>query len=191
MKYIKQLREHFLTQPVFSIRDVKTYLSQSKISRQYVHTLLHHLLKRNELTRITKGFYTLKNDPNVLSFAFSPSYHCLQDALSIHNLWDQETNTVLVTPRKVRTGARQILGTNVIFRRIKRSMFFGFDFVKYYDLWIPVSDIEKTLIDFFYFNEPLDKRTIKEILKKIDKKKLKKYLKKVPSRVEKKINQLI
>lgn len=69
-------------------------------------------------------------------------------------------------------------------------MFFGFEQVKYYDDWISVSDPEKTLIDFIYFKEPLDKTTLKEIKKKIDKKKLKEYLKKVSKKVKEKIKKM-
>lgn len=191
MKYIKGVREHFSKQPVFSIRDVRVFLKRQGISRQYVHTLLNHLLKRKELNRITRGIYTFRDDPAVLSFAFRPSYHGLQDALSLRNLWEQETNAVLITPRKVRTGVREFFGAKAIIRGINRRMFFGYDSVKHYDLWIPVSDIEKTLIDFAYFDEPLDRKTLQAIKRKIDRKKMAAYLKKVPRNARRKVTALI
>ncbi|MFH1224315.1 MAG: type IV toxin-antitoxin system AbiEi family antitoxin domain-containing protein [Candidatus Diapherotrites archaeon] len=191
MKYIKGFREHFSKQPVFSIRDVRVFLKRQGISRQYVHTLLNHLLKRKELNRITRGIYTFRGDPAVLSFAYRPSYHCLQDALSLRNLWEQETNAILITPRKVRTGVREFFGAKAIIRRVNRRMFFGYDSVKHYDLWIPVSDIEKTLIDFAYFNEPLDGKTLQAIKRKIDRKKMRAYLKRVPQRTRMRVALLL
>ena len=51
------------------------------------------------------------------------------------------------------------------------------------------SDIEKTLIDFFYFNEPLQKEVFEEIKKSVDKKKLSDYLEKCSSSLRKKIGK--
>ena len=51
-------------------------------------------------------------------------------------------------------------------------MFFGFQPLKFYDAWLPVSTPEKTLIDFVYFRQPLPKEALEELLKKIDGKKL-------------------
>lgn len=191
MKYIKEFRKHFSTFPVFSIKDAKIFLSGKKISIEYLYLLINNLLKRGEMFRITRGIYTFKKDPSVITFAFSPSYHALQDALSIHNLWEQETNTIIVTPLHVRTGIRELFGATVIIRRIDRSMFFGFEMVKHLDSWLPVSDVEKTLIDFAYFKEFLDKKTLKEMKRRIDKKKLENYLKKVPKETRKRVEEIL
>jgi len=115
----------------------------------------------------------------------------LQEALSLRNLWEQETNPVIVTPRKVRPGLRQIMGSNVLVRRIDRAMFFGFDLIKYYDLWLPVSDAEKTLIDFIYFKEHLPKPAFEELMARIDKKKLDSYLKKCNPRTRKQVREFL
>ncbi|MDP2973443.1 MAG: hypothetical protein Q8N60_00180, partial [Candidatus Diapherotrites archaeon] len=82
-------------------------------------------------------------------------------------------------------------GANVLVRRINRKMFFGFDLIKYYEHWLPVSDIEKTLVDFFYFKEPLSKETLEEIKQKLEKKKLNQYLKKCSPALGKKIKKAI
>jgi hypothetical protein len=37
------------------------------------------------------------------------------------------------------------MNTNVYLRRIDKKYFFGYDFIKYYDIEIPVSDIEKNI----------------------------------------------
>jgi len=69
-------------------------------------------------------------------------------------------------------------------------MFFGFDFVSYSGMFVPVSDIEKTLIDLVYFREPLSKEVLKELNKRIDQKKLKKYLSRAPRYVREKLVKL-
>ncbi|MDD5163273.1 MAG: hypothetical protein PHD95_03635 [Candidatus ainarchaeum sp.] len=191
MKYTKELRQHFSKKPVFSVRDIKNFFSKKKISSKYVNVLLNHLLKRKEIFRIAKGTYSFGTDPNVIAFAIQPSYFGLQDALSLHGFWNQGTIPILITPRKIRPGLRKVAGTNVLVRRISRKMFFGIEMIKYSDFWIPISDSEKTLIDFFYFNEPLDRQTRKKMLKKTNKKKLSGYLKKTSKKTRKKINKFL
>jgi predicted transcriptional regulator of viral defense system len=190
MKYAKELRQHFSKKPVFSVRDINNFFSKKKISSNYANVLLNHLLKREEIFRIARGTYSFCTNPNVVAFAIQPSYFGLQDALSLHSFWNQGTIPILITPRKIRPGLRKVVGTNVLVKRISRKMFFGIEMIKYSDFWIPVSNPEKTLIDFFYFNEPLDRQTLKKILKKINKKKFSEYLKKTPEKTRKKIKKL-
>ena len=64
-------------------------------------------------------------------FGFSPFYYGLEDALSLRNVWEQETNPVIITPRTVRVGIRKFEGRHFVVRRIDRSMFFGYTFVDY------------------------------------------------------------
>ena len=185
-KYAKEVREHFKTAPAFTITDLRVFLGESGISKEYLHLLVHHLLARGELKRISRGVYTLRDDAQVVGFGFNPFYYGLQEALSLRNLWEQETNPVVITPRNVRNGLRQFQGANYVVRRINRRMFFGFETVRYGDFWIPVSDVEKTLIDFVYFRQPpLSAETIAEIKSKLDWKKLDVYLKRCPAWVKK------
>jgi predicted transcriptional regulator of viral defense system len=190
MNYTKKAREHFEKKNVFTIRDLKNFLPK-KINKNYHYLLIHNLLEKKEITRLTRGVYTFKKDAETIGFAFFPFYYGLQDALSIHGLWEQETNPVIITPRKVRTGIRNIMDSNVLVRKISRKMFFGFKPNKIGEYWVPVSDIEKTLIDLIYYKEPVSPETIKEINKRINKKKLKEYLKKTPEKTRKKINQVL
>lgn len=172
--YLNKLREFLKKTPVFRAKDVELVVK----NRNYSYLALHNLVKRGEIRRVTKGWYSIYDDPIVSVFCFKPAYIGLQEALSLHKLWEQETNVIIVTARKVRTGIREFLGNNVILHKIDQKYFFGFDYVKYGDLFIPVSDMEKTLIDLIYFNEIPGEDIIKEIKRKIEKEKLKKYLKK-------------
>ena len=185
MKYIKGIREHFGQALVFTIRDLKIFISNQGASDNYANLLIHNLMEKNEIHRITRGVYTFQDDAIVSGFAFSPFYYGLQNALSIRNIWEQETNPVVITPRKVRTGLRTIMDTNVLVRKIQRKMFFGFDLIKHYDYWIPVSDVEKTLIDFVYFKEPISEESLGEMKKRIRKDVLEKYLNKCPKQTRK------
>jgi len=185
--HLNKLKEFMKKTPVFRIKDVEIITNNKK----YAYLLIHNLVKRGEIKKITKGWYSLHDDPSVTVFCFKPSYIGLQEALSFHGLSEQETNTVIVTTRKVRTGVRELLNSNVILHKIDQKYFFGFDYVKYNDFFIPVSDVEKTIIDLVYFNEIPDKKIIERIRKNIDKEKLEKYLRKYPSKFRNKVKRLL
>jgi len=191
MKYIDLVRTHFRVRTIFTIKDVKRLLSQKGISLNYTYVLMNHLTKKGEIKKITRGAYTFKEEIEVVGFAFSPFYYGLQEALSLRNLWEQEVNPVVITPRKIRQGVRKFLGNNYLIKRVNRSMFFGFEMIKYYEFWIPVSDVEKTLIDFVYFKQALQKETIEEIKQQIRDEILFGYLKRVPKWVKKRVLKLL
>lgn len=191
MKYLKELRREFAKKPFFTIRDLKVFLQNKRISNSYLFVLIHNLSKSGELKRIARGFYSFQEEIEVVGFAFSPFYYGLQEALSLRNLWEQETNPVIITPRRVRVGVRGFAGRNFLVKRIERKMFFGFETLKYYDFWIPVSDAEKTLIDFVYFREHLPKEALKEIKTKIRPVVLKNYLKKCSKKLAEKVQNLL
>ncbi|MDD5337349.1 MAG: hypothetical protein PHS02_02600 [Candidatus ainarchaeum sp.] len=191
MKYVRQLREHFRNAPAFTINDVKVFLRSKGISSGYVHLLLHNLAAKGEIGKISRGTYTFSDDAQTVGFAFRPFYYGLQEALSIRNLWEQETNPVVITPRSVRSGVRTFQGGNFLVKRISRRMFFGFELLKYGNFWIPVSDVEKTLIDFAYFRQPLSRETAQEMGKKLRMKVLRAYLRRCPVWVGKKVLESI
>jgi len=173
--------------PAFRARDVELIVGD----RAYALLLLHNLARRGEIHRVTRGWYSRLDDPIVSVFAFKPSYLALQEALSLHGLWEQETNPVLLTPRPLRTGARGVMGSTVILRRIEGRRFFGFDYMSYDGLAVPVSDVEKTLIDLAYFGETPDEDVLAEIRKRCDLEKLRKYLGAYPRPFGRKVLALI
>lgn len=187
VKYLKEVREFFEKTPVVNVRDIRL-ITQRK---DYTYQLLRNLVKQGEINRVTRGYYTTYGDPVVAVFCFRPAYLGLQEALSIHNLWEQETNVVIVTVKKVRVGVREILGTNVVLHRIDPKYFFGFELIRYGDFYVPVSDLEKTLIDLVYFNELPDKEVIRRIRERADLRKLNQHLKTYPKRIKQKVLDLI
>jgi predicted transcriptional regulator of viral defense system len=173
-KYLKKIKE------LFKISHVVDFSSIQRIIRKkpYAKQLIKNLIKKGEIKKIAKGFYTARDDPSVAVFCFKPAYLGLQDALSFHDLWEQETIPVILTSRKVRQGIRKIMGTNVLIRRLDAKYLFGYDYYRQGDIYLPYSDIEKTLIDMVYFKEKLDEEVIRNI--KINMKKLDLYLKRYP-----------
>lgn len=177
MKHIDDVRKYINKTPVFDTRSVARLVGD----KEYAYVLLNNMIKSGEIERLTKGYYTVYEEPSLFVYCIKPAYIGLQDAMSLRNLWEQETVTVIITARRVRIGTREIFGNNVTIRRISPKHFFGYDYIKYGEFLLPVSDVEKTFIDMVYFNE-IRKGTAQLFKKKIDIKKLREYLRKYDKR---------
>ena len=183
IKYIDKIRKFFKDSPVVSIASLKKFIGEK--NNKYIYLIINKMLKKNEMKKITKGYYSIYEDPSLAVFCFKPAYLGLQDALSFHNLWEQETNPVIITSRKIRRGVRKVFTHNVVFKKIDSKYLFGFNYEKCGDFYFPYSNIEKTFIDMVYFRNNLDKETLKNIKERINRKKLNLYLKVYPKRFKK------
>ncbi len=177
VKHTDNVRRVLGGTPVFSAGDVARLVGD----KRYAHVLLHNLVKQGELYRIMKGWYSWEDDPTLAVFCFRPAYIGLQAALSEHNLWEQETNPVIVTTRRVRTGERSVFGQPVIVHTIDPQYFFGFSLLDRDGYMLPVSNPEKTLIDLVYFNETPGTDIMEQIKERIDEETLSLYLERYPS----------
>ncbi len=186
-KYQKKIIELFEKSPIVSYNSIKRIIKNPDYTKQ----LIRNLVLKNKIKKVAKGFYTIREDPSLIVYCFKPSYLGLQDALSVHELWEQETIPIIITSRKARQGLRKINETNVLLRRINKKYLFGFDYIKQGDLYFPYSDIEKTFIDMVYFKEKLNDETLKNIKKKVNKEKLRKYLRIYPKKIRTKVLRVI
>lgn len=188
-KYMKEIEALFAKSPVVSYDSIDKIIKNKRKVRQYAKKVIHYLLLKNRIKRLSKGYYTTRDETSLAVFAFQPAYLGLQDALSFHNLWEQEAIPIIITTRRVRPGIRKVLGQNILIRRIDKKYFFGIQYYLEEDLNIalPISDIEKTLIDTIYFNQNLDEELIKAFRKRIDKKILNSYLKKYPKKIRNRV----
>jgi hypothetical protein len=179
MKYIRYVRERFSKPdfPAFSISDLKLFLKSKHISNDYLHLMVHNLMYNKELKRITGGIYTFHNDAIVVGFAFKPFYYGLENALSMRGLSDQGANYTVMTSRNVRAGIRNFQGRNYRIQKIKKEFMFGYGLINYGNFWVPVSDVEKTVIDMIYFDDHIRKELWPSILSSLNLKGLKEYLK--------------
>lgn len=175
-KYIQDVENLFKKSPVVNFKSIEMIVNKRKNVKEYAKQLTRNLILKSKIKRVTKGFYTSKDNISISVFCFKPAYLGLQDALSFHNLWEQETIPVIITARKIRAGIRSIMGSNVLIRRISKKYIFGFDYYNHDNIYLPYSDLEKTLIDMVYFNEKLNKEILKKFKEKIDIKKLNLYL---------------
>ncbi len=182
-KHLRRIEALFAKSPVVEFSSVKRIIGDEG----YALLLVHNLLKSGRIKRLGKGSYTSRDNPELMALSLKPAYLGLQDAISLHRIWEQETIPVMITSRKVRTGIRDVIGTNVLIRRMDKKLIFGFDYVEENGLYLPYSDVEKTFIDMVYFRERMDESALKEFRKRIDEKKLAGYLKHYPKKFREKV----
>lgn len=186
-KYQEQIMDLFNKSPVVSFNSIQRIINKTSKSSQYAKQLIRNLVLKNKVKKITKGYYTTLDDPSLLVFCIKPAYLGLQDALSINNLWEQETIPIILTSRKVRQGIRKIFNTNVLVRKVNKKYVFGISYKKHDNFYLPYSDIEKTFIDMIYFKEKLSPETLNLLKNKLNKKTLNSYLKKYPIMIKKRV----
>lgn len=189
-KYLAEIEKLFRKSPVVDRKSIELIVEHKK-NNQYVKQLIKRLVDKGKIKRISKGFYTIYNEPSLAVFYFKPAYLGLQDALSFHELWEQETIAVILTARRIRQGIRKINDSNVLVRRIDKKYFFGFEYYKNGNFHFPYSDIEKTFIDMVYFKQKLSEEALNNIRKRIDVGKLKKYLRFYPMKFKKRVMEYI
>lgn len=190
-KYLKDVEALFSKSPVVSYSSIEKVVAHRKGVRQYVKRLVHYLTISGRIKRLAKGCYTTLDDVSLAVFCFKPAYLGLQDALSFHNLWEQETIPVIITSRKVRPGVRTVLGKNVMVRRIGKKYYFGIEYSKQEKAALPYSDVEKTFLDMVYFREKISSELLAAFKKRLDRKKLKAYLKAYPKRLRQRITSCL
>jgi len=190
-KYLKKIEDLFKKSPVVDAKSISRIIRNKKNIKQYNKQLIRNLILKGKIKRLTKGFYTIHDEASLAVFCFSPAYLGLQDSLSFYDLWEQETIPIIVTTRKVRQGIRKILGMNILIRRLDKKYFFGLEYEKYGDFYVPISDIEKTFIDMVYFRQRIDRDLIKNFKNKINKKKLNSYLQKYSKIIKKQVLNLL
>lgn len=180
--YLKKIEMLFDKSPVVDFKSIERVIGAKKKSR-YAKLLISNLIKKGRIKKVGKGVYTKFSENSLAVFAFTPAYLGLQSSLSFHDLWEQETVPVILTTKSARVGIRSVMDSNILVRKINKRFFFGIEYLKDGDFYLPYSDLEKTFIDMIVFNQSIDEETLKQIRKRVDKKKLAAYLKKYSSKM--------
>ena len=191
MKYETEFNEYFSKLKIFTFKDAERFLLKHNAPKKYIKLFMHNQVIRHRLLKIGKGYYTFQNNEALVGFRFTPFYYGLEYALTIRKLWTQMANPIVLTATKAVPGSRMLMGQKVIVRRISKSMMFGFEYIKYSSIFIPVSDVEKTLIDFTYYKVRLSNADIKSMLKQINHKKIERYLLKYSKHVKSAVYNII
>ena len=140
------------TYPLFTLNDfVKITGKDSK----YCHLIISRLKKEGLIFAITKGKYTVHEDPLIYSsHIYVPSYISYWSGLRYHDMTTQLPKDIFIA---VPESKRPITINNKRLIFVKTKHFFGYEKTKYKGLSIYVADKEKSIIDsFFAKNVPFD-----------------------------------
>lgn len=179
MTIVKDIIDHFSDFPVFTHRDLILYFSGKKLRPANLTRLISYMKSSGKLYTLTKGVYTFKKDDMVSGFSYTPFYYGLLSALTIRDLWTQNSRPDIITVKKIRSSNIYIFGDRedrIFVHHIPAKYFFGFDIIRYGTLKMPVSDPEKTLIDMFYYKIRLPIQNYSGLLRAVKRKKVYEYL---------------
>ncbi len=184
--HMDKVEQLFEKSPIVTLASIQRIIGKGGYARK----LLHGMVKGGRIHRLTKGHYTAREDPSLAVFCFQPAYLGLQDALSLHGVWEQETVPVIITTRKVRPGIRSVLGSNVLIRRMEKKYYFGIELHEEQGAALPYSDLEKTFLDMLYFRQRLENELLDQMRKRMDMGKLRSYAERFPGRIRKRALEL-
>ncbi len=143
------------------------------------------------MVRIKRGFYTFSRNEKVIGFAFRPFYYGMEYALTLRKIWTQQANPVIMTTSKANAGLREVMNSKVIVHRIDSHAYFGFEYLSFSGLFLPVSLPEKILLDFLYFQADIDPVTRQALMKESNRKVLRNFAERMGSRYSTQIDSLI
>ncbi len=178
MTTTSSITEKFSGYPVFTNRDVRLFLGR-KAKAANVARLLSHMKRAGRIHQVVRGVYSATVDERVSGFAFQPFYYGTLYALTLRELWTQNSRPEIITLKKIRKSGILIFGgkVGVKLHHLTPKRFFGFDMLVVGGMKVPVSDPEKTLIDLFFYKIRLPIQEYDGILNAINVKKLDSYLK--------------
>jgi len=182
----KDIERKFSDYPVFTYRDLSLYFRKGRNMAR----IISYMKNTGKVHTVTKGVYTFNKDDGVSGFAYRPFYYGLLSALTIRELWTQNSRPDIMTMKRVRSSQTSVFGDKndiVFLHHITAKYFFGFDLIKHGRFVVPVSDPEKTLIDLIYYKTTLAMKDYDGLLNAVDRRKLGVYLKRYDRRTADKV----
>jgi len=158
MQYI-ELKKSFKDFTVFSLTDIK------RIDVGFHRRRLNEWQEKGYIKKIIRGYYVfsdLEIDENVLfeigNRIYRPSYISFETALSYYHLIPESVYGISAASTR-RTYAFKTTIAEFQYRTIKPDLFFGYDLVNYNDKYIKIASMEKAILDYFYLNPHLKRRS--------------------------------
>ena len=151
MRYI-EFRNALKNFTVFSLNEIK------KIDSCFHRRRLNEWQDRGYIRKIIRGYYVfsdLELNENILfeiaNKIYKPSYISFEMALSYYNLIPESVYGVTsATTQKTNNFSTPI--ADFKYRRIKLSLFWGYDLVNFNGKSFKIASIEKAILDYFYLN---------------------------------------
>ena len=199
MQYL-EIKDNLRDFMVFSANDI------FKVFLDFHKQRLSEWQKKGYIKKVTKGYYIfsdLEINESVLFIIankiFEPSYISLEMALSHYGLIPESVYGITSVSSR-RTYAFNTKLAKFSYRKTKPELMFGYQLMPYKNHIFKMAEIEKAILDYFYFNSRFrtegefeELRFNSEIFKeKVNIEKIKKYLALFDNKsLEKRVNRFI
>ncbi|MDP1884821.1 MAG: hypothetical protein Q8L10_05700 [Candidatus Moranbacteria bacterium] len=198
MQYL-EFREQLKYFVVFSLDDIR------KIETPFHRQRLNEWQKKGYIKKVINEYYIFSdleiNEQILFIIAnkiFDPSYISTESALSFYGMIPEGVYSVTsVTSRKTYVFKSSL--AQFSYRKIRPELIFGYKLVRHKEHVFKMAEIEKALLDYFYFNSKIktegqfaELRINKDAFERIDLKKLENYLIQFDNKaMEKRVNKFI
>ena len=148
IKYAKILEE-LMQNPLFTAKD----LEMRGVPSNYIKRLANHLKTKRKISIVERGKYAVVDNPFLVApFLTFPSYISMFSALFLRGVLSQVPMSIqVVTSRKRKNKVVVFNDTEIEFFKIKKELFFGFEYTWHENYQIPIAKSEKAIIDILYF----------------------------------------
>jgi len=158
LQYI-ELKKSFKDFTIFSLTDIK------RIDTGFHRRRLSEWQDKGYIKKIIRGYYIfsdLEIDENVLfeisNRIYRPSYISFETALSYYHLIPESVYGISAASTR-RTYAFKTTIAELKYKTIKPTLFFGYDLVNNNNKYIKIASMEKAILDYFYLNPHIKKRS--------------------------------
>ena len=148
VKYAK-IVEELMQKPLFTAKE----LEMRGVPPSYIKRLANLLKKKGKISIVEKGKYAVVDNPFLVApFLTFPSYISMFSALFLRETISQVPMTIqIVTTRKRKNKKVVYNDTEIEFFKIKKELFFGFEYIWHEGYQIPIAKTEKAIFDALYF----------------------------------------
>ncbi len=151
MKFL-EFRDALKTFTLFSVNEIK------KVDPNFHRRRLNEWQEKGYIKKIIRGYYIFSdfalNENGLFEIAnriHSPSYVSLEMALSYYRLIPESVYAITSASTRKPYTYTTLIG-EFRYRKIKPSLYFGYDLVNYDNKRFKIASIEKTILDYFYLN---------------------------------------
>lgn len=189
MTYL-ELRKSLKEFTVFSLSDIR------KVENDFYRRRLNEWQDKGYIQKVIRGYYIftdLSLDENALfeiaNRIYSPSYISLEMGLSYYHLIPESVYGITSVSTRRTYNFDTSIG-KFVYRTIRPSLFFGYTIETYGSKCFKIASLEKTILDYFYFNPELRKESdfaalrinIETFLEQVNEKKFYHFLEKFHSK---------
>jgi len=141
---------------VFSIKDIE------KVDLSFHKQRLSEWQKKGYIKKIRQGFYIFSdlemNEVMLFTIAnriYEPSYVSLEMALSIYGLIPEAVYSITSVTSQRTKKLKTPIG-NFIYQHVRPKLLFGYQLREHYGHHYKIAEIEKAVLDYFYFNAKMN-----------------------------------